>query len=314
MIDPTCSGAAPCAHDFCPDAPDGDAAAPCAPNRHASDFPYDSDQAVRLANFVQTATDANRAFAIRSFCQTGFTITLPTGDGHRSVTIPFRINGDDFAPKLRRLTRLLGGSPAARCAAAVVCGRPTPDQLKRVVSELARRDPAAFAPDKTRSQIRAYLSDLGIGIDCAGTVAQAFYACHGVDESVGRRRFGLRALHDGIFAGIDKNLAFEKIGDPSAVRPGDIIVLDPPSFDYFGHKVIVVDKRIASLDGFDSPVVLISVMSSWGHEGPAERTWVYDPSTGSWSDRGGSFTDGTPFQSPASGPWDHPLRGIYHAR
>jgi hypothetical protein len=135
-----------------------------------------------------------------------------------------------------------------------------------------------------------------------------------VDESAGRRRFGLRDLQSGIFADIDRSRAFEKIGDPSAVRPGDIIVLDPPFFDYFGHKVIVVEKRVAPLDGFGSPVVLISVMSSWGHEGPAERTWVYDPATGSWSDRGGSFTDGTPFRSPASGPWDHPMRGIYHAR
>jgi hypothetical protein len=87
---------------------------------------------------------------------------------------------------------------------------------------------------------------------------------------------------------------------------------DLPPDDEFGHTVIVVEKRFATLD--DASVVLISVMSSWGHEGPAERTWVYDPANESWSDLGGTFTDGTPFETPASGPWDHPMRGIYHAR
>ena len=288
------------AGDFCADDGD-DGLRPCARDRRPHCPSRAPEDAVRMVNFVQAATDTHRANAIRSFYDASFTIRL---QGDRSVTIPFRINGDDSPAKIRLLEQKLKGSPAARCASHVVCGRPTPAELELVVAELARRDPAAFAPERTRDEIRAYLSELGIGIDCAGSVAQALYACRGCS----RRQLGLGGLYDAIFAGIDYNRAFEKVADPSAVRPGDVIVLDPPPDDCFGHKVIVVDKRVAG------PVVFISVMSSWGHEGPAERTWVYDPATGSWGDLGGVFTDGTPFVSPASGPWDHPMRGIYRAR
>ena len=282
----------------------GDGVQPCAWDWRPASVSQDPEDAVRLVNFVQTATDADRTDAIRRFYDASFTVRLPTESGDRGVTIPFRINGDDSPAKLRLLEQKLRGSPALRHAGDVVCGRPKPAELKLVVEELARRDPAAFAPERTRDEIRAYLADLGIGIDCSGSVVQALYACRGCD----RRRLGLGDLHQGIFAGIDNNRAFAKIADPSQVRPGDIIILGAPPDDCYGHKVIVVEKRVAS------PVVFISVMSSWGHEGPAERTWVYDPATESWGDLGGVFTDGTPFTSPASGPWDHPLRGIYRAR
>jgi hypothetical protein len=294
------------------DAPDDDMLGPCADDRQACRAARDADASLRLVNFVAAATDAERTRAIRAFCIDSFTISVPAGEGIRRVTVPFRINYGDSPSKRRALERMLQGSPAARSVPHVVCGRPTPAQLKQVVGELARRNPAAFAPEKTRDQIRAYLADLGVGIDCAGTVVQAFYACHGVSENAGRRRFGLRELHEGIFANIDRNRAFERVADPVAVCPGDLIILAPPPDDEFGHKVLVTEKRFGAIG--DTPVVLISVMSSWGQKGPAERTWAYDPAARVWTDLGGTFTDGTPFASPASGPWDHPMQGIYHAR
>jgi hypothetical protein len=67
--------------------------------------------------------------------------------------------------------------------------------------------------------------------------------------------------------------------------------------------------------------VKVSVASSFGHEGPQERVWVYDPETKSWGDLGGSLfdDDGTGHRTPAnsrmhSGPWDHEIQGMYHAR
>jgi len=67
-------------------------------------------------------------------------------------------------------------------------------------------------------------------------------------------------------------------------------------------------------------VVRIGVASSFGGDGPQERTWIFDPSTGQWGDLGGHLFDDngnghtTPTPWRHSGPWDHKIQGMYHAQ
>jgi hypothetical protein len=215
-----------------------------------------------------------------------------------------------------------------------VSGRATPAQLAAVVRDLARLHPEEFAADRPAEDVRNYLRSKGVGIDCAGAVQLALLDLRGLPSDAGPR-LGLRRRLDEDLTRLSGNPHFRKLADPAALRPGDLVILNPPVDDLVGHTVIVtgasrapltVEEAAALAEPFPElgesgrDVIRIDVASSFGWEGPQERTWVYDPSTGAWGDLGGHLFDDdgrggtTPTPGPHSGPWNHTIRGMYRAR
>jgi hypothetical protein len=202
-----------------------------------------------------------------------------------------------------------------------------------VVNDLARLHPEQFAPNRTAEDVRNYLRQNGVGIDCAGSVQLALLHLKGLSPGQGPK-LGLRARLDEDLTRLPGD-KFRSLSDPRSFRPGDLIIMDPPPNDKFGHTVIVTERTtgpitpaeaaILSRDfpGLAAPgndVVRIGVASSFGWDGPQERTWIFDPSTGQWGDLGGHLFDddgrGHTTSLPArhSGPWDHHIQGTYRAR
>jgi hypothetical protein len=249
------------------------------------------------------------------------------------VAVPFRISLDEYGAHARSLAIALGSAPSRSYLGLVVSGRATPRQLGAVVRDLARLHPEEFAPDRSAEDVRNYLRSNGVGIDCAGTVQLALLDLKNLPAD-GGPRLGLRRRLDEDLTRLSGNSHFRKLADPAALRPGDLVILDPPTNDTVGHTVIVTSSSSGPLtpeeaatlaDQFPDlatpgrDVVRIGVASSFGWEGPQERTWVFDPSTGRWGDLGGHLFDddgrgnSTPTPGHHSGPWDHTVRGMYRA-
>jgi hypothetical protein len=253
-----------------------------------------------------------------------FDVEIPSrGD---RVATPFRINGDDTPECVSELRAKLKGDPAGRFIEQVVVGRGTPAQIAQVIQALDRRDPTLFrgSPDSVRSE----LVRLGIGIDCAGSVQLGLFASRGLDEHTGPAALHFRNRLLDNFSSLAHNPAFVRVADPADLRPGDVISLGVPRWDQYGHKVIVADRRTATLSVTDAAeltppraiaagreVVLIDVASSWGGDGPGEHTWAFDPKSGAWASVGmGRRVSGGPMDHAGGGPWDHPLLGMYRPR
>jgi cell wall-associated NlpC family hydrolase len=283
--------------------------------------------------------DRERSQAIRAFFRR-FTVEVPMLEGApgetREIPIPFRIAFDAHDRHSANLIRALGGAPSRAFVGYVVAGRATPEQLAAVVKDLARLHPEEFSPAKSTEDIRSYLRTNGVGIDCAGSVQLALFDCRGLSPERGRQRFGLARRLDEDLSRLKKNRdTFAELPNPSELRPGDLIILRKPARGVVGHTVIVSEKTVAPLTSDEAAVlssdfpalamvgknvVRISVASSFGREGPQERTWIFDPSTRSWGDLGGHLFDDdghgstTPTPGVHSGPWDHDLEGMYRAR
>jgi hypothetical protein len=293
--------------------------------------------ALRVDENVRNFLDAARAAKIRAFFRQ-FDIEVPVTGGApgatRRVAVPFRISLNAYARHAHALGVALGTAPSRPYLGLVVSGRATPAQLSAVVRDLARLHPEEFALDRSAEDVRNYLRSNGVGIDCAGAVQLALLDLKGLPAN-GGPRLGLRRRLDEDLTRLSGNAHFRKLADPSALRPGDLVILNPPANDAVGHTVIVTgassgpltpEEAAALAEPFPelsesgSEVVRIDVASSFGWEGPQERTWVFDPSTGAWGDLGGHLFDddghgqSTPTPGPHSGPWDHTIRGMYRAR
>jgi hypothetical protein len=284
--------------------------------------------------------DAQRSARIRAFFDR-LDIEVPVLAGEpgetRRVAVPFRMSHpSDNSHYNTALLEALGSSPSRVRAGLVIAGRATPEQLAGVVRDLAERHPEAFAPERSAEDVRNYLREVGVGIDCAGSVQLALFDCHGLSPESGKAHFHLRTRLNEDLTQLDGKPQFSKVADPPNLRPSDLIILKPPRGESVGHTVIVTDQTAATLTDAEAktlsrdfpalavagkPVVKVSVASSFGYEGPQERVWVYDPTTKSWGDLGGHLfdDDGTGAHTPArgpvhSGPWDHDIQGMYHPR
>jgi hypothetical protein len=302
---------------------------PASGRRTAPSIPEPPEWTARVLAFVaaveapKDAKDVETTRRIRDF-YAQFDVAIPSrGD---RVTIPFRINDDDTPECVRELAAKLRGDPATRFIEQVVVGRGTPDQITAIIQALDRRDPTLFrgSPDSVRAQ----LVRLGIGIDCAGSVQLALFASRGLDERSGPSTLHFRNRLLDNFSSLAHNAAFVRVSDPTELRPGDVLSLGAPPWDQYGHKVIVADRRTATLTVADAAdltprraiaagheVVLLDVASSWGGDGPGEHTWAFDPQSGAWASVGmGRRVSGDPMDHAGGGPWDHPLLGMYRPR
>jgi hypothetical protein len=292
--------------------------------------------AVRAAPPSTAEIDAQRSQRIRAFYDR-LDVQVPVLAGEpgemRRVAVPFRMSHpNDNSEYNRALLEALGSSPSRVYSGLVIAGRGTPEQIGAVVRDLAQRHPEQFAPEKNAEQVRNYLRGVGVGIDCAGSVQLALCDARGLSPETGKARFGLRARLNEDLTLLDGKPQFQKIADPASLRPSDLIILRPPRGESVGHTVIVTERAAATLTPDEAkalslefpaiavagkPVVKVSVASSFGFEGPQERVWVYDPETMSWGDLGGTLFDErrTPTgRSLHSGPWNHDIQGMYHAR
>src|SRR5258708_4646431 len=286
-----------------------------------------------LSNFI----DADRTRRIREFFSR-FAVDVPVAPGRagatRKVAIPFRISIDSYEWHAHNLQRALASAPSRSYLGLVVAGRATPDQLVAVVDDLTRLHPEEFALDRSAEDIRNYLRSNGVGIDCAGSVQLALLDLLGYRADAGTE-IGLKRRLDEDLTHLASNPHFRKVADPEHLRPGDLVILNPPETDSVGHTVIVTSRTRAKLTAgeaaalsVDFPdlalpgrdVIRIGVASSFGWDGPEERTWIFDPSSERWGDLGGHLFDenangeATALPGRHSGPWDHTIEGMYRAR
>jgi hypothetical protein len=107
-----------------------------------------------------------------------------------------------------------GGMGAARAKV----GKATPDEIRRILQRALDRQliQGGEGRDHPNSDdLRAWLIRYGIGIDCSGFVSQAL---NRVITAMGGESEGLRLGSRGLRGG---NRRFERISDPTQLRPGD---------------------------------------------------------------------------------------------
>jgi hypothetical protein len=222
---------------------------------------------------------------------------------------------------------LLGLARAAGIPDPVVgrvqAGRGTTEEVRRLTQMLI--DQGKLSPDMAKplqARIRDLMWTYCIGMDCAGFAQQAYLAAHGIDRA--------RARFKGV---LDENLTnppLDKRGyvrlEPSQLRAGDLLILDPPPDESVGHALVVRDQyqmRAYEISGLlndyppaesfvvGGPVRVIEVQSSWGAGGVAQNggvkreVWLYNEETKLWADVvGGQLRVG-------SSPYGHPMNGMY---
>jgi hypothetical protein len=213
-------------------------------------------------------------------------------------------------------------------------GRGTPEQVRRVTQALIDAGRLPADGGSLGDRVRKMMTDHGIGMDCAGYVAQSFVASRGVDYA--QSPLGSTSIGDeGLF-----NLGhrgFVQVGIDAA-RPGDIVALGQPIGDRYPHRAIVyaardatdADKQFlrigaARADAQTRGALMdlaasgrlraVVVDSCWGsgHNplvgGVERRMWWHDPLTGKWASTDAS---GTP--EIGNTPYHHPFEGAYRPR
>jgi len=260
-----------------------------------------------------------------------YSITTPSGV-KVSVTVPpqFRMNTGLNDAATGGLPGALGAQFTKDLSDAwerVKIGRGTPDDVAKLTTALiARGHLGAVDAKDAPAAIQALQWKYGIGVDCAGYVQRAFLAIRGKGPSESdRKAMGLTPLAaNENFSSLPTNSKFKSIGVASA-RPGDIITLGAPKTEDVGHVVLVRSNKLltpseSSAMGLKSggPYRAIDVDSSWGAGsagkggGVQRRTWIYDEGTKTWS----SWDPANKKLQPStdSGPYDHPLTGIYRPK
>lgn len=219
----------------------------------------------------------------------------------------------------------------------VESGRGSPEEIRVLTQALIDESPRP-AGGWTTAAIRQLAFDHGVGIDCAGYVQQAYLRASGATRaSAGFGPVERESLSDLQAHG------WSRVRDLGDVRPGDVVVLGPPSSDQPGHRVIVYDQRVATaadvrdllaLDAADpegrsrahefatgGPIRVFEVDSSWGSGGHSEvggvrrDTWWLNESTGQWAyvDRSWDEAKGSESATFVAGshPYGHPLEGFF---
>jgi hypothetical protein len=213
-------------------------------------------------------------------------------------------------------------------------GRGTPEQVQRVTQSLI--DANLLPPDggSLDERVRKMMNNHGIGMDCAGYVAQAFVASRGVDHA--HSQLGSTPIGDEGLSNLGHR-GFVQVGIDAA-RPGDIVVLGLPTNDRYPHRAIVyaardateADKQLLRIGAARADAQTrgaltdlaasgrlraVVVDSSWGsgHNplvgGVERRMWWHDPLTGKWAS---TDVSGTP--EIGKNPYGHPFEGVYRPR
>lgn len=254
---------------------------------------------------------------------------LPTGETV-AVAAPFRMN-PGWAPipgKNNRLLRELGPLVGVSRAEVdrVQAGRGTAEQVRRLTDALLRAGKLPSEPHDWPAplRVRKMMFDYGIGIDCAGYVQQASAAARGVPLE----KAGFRPIVEEDLSQLARQ-GYRRVGIED-VRPGDVVVLGPPTAKEPGHRVIVADARPANDGEVDDvnralrqkgmsatrdTVKVYTVDSSWGddnnpaHGGVMREKWLRfdDGKAGVWLEPGA----GRSLRETPRGPYDHPLLGMY---
>lgn len=216
----------------------------------------------------------------------------------------------------------------------VAYGRATAGQIKMVTEALIKSGQFEVSkkmhPGLSDSEtIRMMQWDNGVGIDCAGYVQQAFMGVHGG----GRDSFGFKPFGEENLISLKGNPHFSQV-KAEDVKPGDLIILDAPQKGDVGHTVLVRSAHVAGAnerknfhdpDGFaksTDTVRVYEVDASFGagedgdlQGGLQRKTWLFNETTQKW---GQAYPDGKGgFEIKASsrtGPYDHPMNGIYHPK
>jgi hypothetical protein len=263
------------------------------------------------------------------------------GEGDVAVAVPFRLwsnpPGYPQQEKVvqshaheREVIARASGIPAAQIA-AIPFGRGTPESIHKLTQALidAGKLPPPSLGETPTSRVRHMMCDWRIGLDCAGYTQQAFLAAHALTRA--KAGFDADVTQEGLF-NLPTNSRFSRVA-PSDASSGDIIALDHPPQERFGHRVMVFEhhpmsqQEISQLRGSEDDRALLRsgrvsvflVDSSWGAGGDPDQggayraQWVHDAA----SDRWGRIVNNVVwFNKEKSSPYDghHPLIGIYRIR
>lgn len=259
-----------------------------------------------------------------------YAVTTPSGE-KVTVKVPpqFRMNGgfNDKAPEL--LGAALGPDAAKlkRETDLAKVGRASPSDVAKITAALiARGHLGPVTAKDAPAAIQALQWKYGIGVDCAGYVQRAFLACRGkTNIPTDRQGLGLAgSILDEGSQNVTSNKKMKSVAIASA-RPGDLLSLGAAPSERSGHLVLVRSNRLlspteATAMGLKSggPHRVLEVDSSWGAGeagkggGVQRRSWIYDEGEKAWS----SWDPATKqlAASTQSGPYDHPLNGIYRPK
>jgi hypothetical protein len=253
------------------------------------------------------------------------------GEGDFQVATAFRMPGCTGNEKSLEANVKERNAIAARYGidtTGATFGRLHPEGVRRLTQALidsGKLPPGSAATAPRR--IRQMMFDYGVGLDCAAYAQQAFLAASGVTRA--QAGFAPQLQQESLS---HLGPPFSRVA-PEGVRPGDIVVLEPPPDSRaagpggqpVGHRAVVYDSRglspkdveaVASrVRGVDPTAARLSVVmldSSWGASqdasrgGVSRRTFLYDASSGKWAqDHGGALFFGV---SPYAGDR---LQGIY---
>jgi len=215
-------------------------------------------------------------------------------------------------------------------------GRASPEEIRAMTQALIDESPRP-ARGWTTAAIRQLAFDHGVGIDCAGYVQQAYLRASGET----RASAGFGPVERESLSSLRAH-GWSRVPDVADVRPGDVVVLGPPSSDQPGHRAIVYDQRVATaadvrdllaLDDPDpqhprahqfatgGPIRIFEVDSSWGSGGHPQvggvrrDTWWLNESTRQWAYVVHGWEQATGTEQAAfavaSLPYGHPLEGFF---
>lgn len=215
-------------------------------------------------------------------------------------------------------------------------GRASPEEIRAMTQALIDESPRP-ARGWTTAAIRQVAFDHGVGIDCAGYAQQAYLRASGAT----RASAGFGPVERESLSSLRAH-GWSRVRGVADVRPGDIVVLGPPSSDQPGHRAIVYDQRVATaadvrdllaLDDPDpqhprahqfatgGPIRVFEVDSSWGSGGHPQvggvrrDTWWLNESTGRWAYVVHGWDQATGTEQAvfavASLPYGHPLEGFF---
>jgi hypothetical protein len=260
-----------------------------------------------------------------------YTVNTPSGEQVTVKVAPqFHMVGGCNDVSGAKLNAALGPALSAKLAHEIDrarAGRGTPEDVTKITAGLIARGHLPPVDAKSAPEaIQALQWKYGIGVDCAGYTQRAFLAIRGKGSSeTERTAMGLKArATDENFASLPTNPKFKKV-DVASARPGDIMTLRPPPSENVGHVVLVrsntlvptTDAKAMGLTG-KGPHRALVVDSSWGAGelgkggGVLRRTWIYDEGDKKWSSWDPASKKLTP--SNNTGPYDHPLDGIYRPK
>ncbi len=268
------------------------------------------------------------------------TPTFNTPDGSVSVAVPFALHGyygnqrQAFSPAFTaRLNAAIKTMELpAETLGRIRAARASPEQIRAVTQALI--DAGYLDPDRViplPDRVRQMMFDYGIGSDCAGYVREAHAWAKG-------RASATEAPADPIDDDLSNLTAhgYTRISELGDVRPGDVVVLAPPSNDGPGHRAIVYAQRWATDEDLTSllacpgdgqPFVeagairVVIVDSSWGsgdrannghiQAGGVQRDmWFYNEGTGKWA-WAKEWTDGGRKVVASPMLYEHVLEGFY---